>query len=108
MEQPPEGAQVLLARDIGPGWILLAEAMDPAEQMGIAAQLGEAKHLGKILLEIGQEAIGGDSKISMGSGESLDASIKNLGEFLVGQCGRRGANHRFWGKNKRVRFCTAR
>jgi hypothetical protein len=76
--------------------------------MRIAAQLGELAHLRKIRLEIGEEAMGGDSKISVGSGESLDARVKNLGEFLVGQRGGWGASHRFWGQDKRVRFCTAR
>jgi len=55
--------------------------------MGIAAQLRELAHLRKIRLEIGEEAMGGDSKISVGSGQSLDASVENLGEFLVGRCG---------------------
>ncbi len=36
MEQAPEGEQVLLARGIGQGWILFIEAVEPAEQMGIA------------------------------------------------------------------------
>jgi hypothetical protein len=86
-EQAAETDEIYSAGALGQGRVFLAEATEPAEQMGIAAQLGEAKHLGKTRLEIGKEAMGGDSKISMGSGESLDASIKNLGEFLVGQGG---------------------
>ena len=68
---------------------MVAEAADPAEQMGIAAQLREAEHLREIRLEIGEEATGGDSieMYSMGSqggGESLDRGIQDLLEYEVG------------------------
>jgi len=86
-EQVAEPDEIYSASALGQGWVFLVEAAEPAEQMGIAAQLGELAHLRKIRLEIEQEAMGGDSKISVGSGESLDASIENLGEFLVGRCG---------------------
>jgi hypothetical protein len=37
---------------------LFAEAAEPAEQMGIAAQLGEVEQLPEIHLEIGEEVTG--------------------------------------------------
>jgi len=40
---------------MGPGRIFLTEAVEPAEQMGIAAQLGELSQLREIRLEIGEE-----------------------------------------------------
>jgi hypothetical protein len=62
---------------------LLAQAAEPAEQMGIAAQLGELEHLREIRLEIGEEAM---DRRSIGSmGKILDAGVKYLLEFAVGQ-----------------------
>src|ERR1700687_2178156 len=89
MEQALELEQVCPTSAIGQGRILVAEAVYPAEQMGIAAQLREAEHLREIRLEIGEEATGGDSidMYSMGSqggGESLDRGIQDLLEYEVG------------------------
>jgi hypothetical protein len=86
-EQAAEADEIDSASALGQGRVFLAEAAEPAEQMGIAAQLGELAHLWKIRLEIEEEAMGGDSIVSVGSGESLDASVKDLGEFLVKQYG---------------------
>jgi len=86
-EQAAEPDEIYSASALGQGRVFPVKAPKPAEQMGIAAQLGELAHLRKIRLEIGEEAMGGDSKISVGSGQSLDASVENLGEFLVGRCG---------------------
>src|SRR5437763_297375 len=47
---------------MGPGRIFLTEAVEPAEQMGIAAQLGELSHRRKIRLEIGEEAMAATRK----------------------------------------------
>ena len=57
MEQAPELEQVVLATARGQGRILSAEAAELAEQMGIAAQLGEMEQLREIRLEIGEEAM---------------------------------------------------
>jgi hypothetical protein len=64
---------------------LLAEAAEPAEQMGIAAQLGELEHLREIRLEIGEEAMDSRSIGSVGKRKILDAGIKYLLESPVGQ-----------------------
>ena len=53
---------------IGQGRILFAEGADPAEQMGIAAQLRELEHLREIRLEIGEEAM--DGRLDNIGGES--------------------------------------
>jgi len=45
MEQAPEIEEVLLARAIGQRRMLLAEVTEPAEQVGIAGQLGEVQDL---------------------------------------------------------------
>jgi len=108
VEQAAETDQVDPARARGQGWILLAQAAEPAEQMGIAAQLGELEHLRKIGLEIGEEAMGSHSIVSVGSRQSLDAGVKDLLEFQVGQSDGWGRSHTVWGTDKRMRFCTAR
>ena len=108
MEEAPQANEVYPARAIGQGRILVAEVAKPAEQMGIAAQLREVEHLREIRMEIGEEAMGADSIISVGSRESLNTVVKNLLEFLVRWSGEWGGSHRFWGKDKRTRFWTAR
>ena len=85
MEQPPEHEQVHLATARGQGWILLVEAAEPAEQMGIAAQLGEVEQLREIRLEIGEEVTSHAAiasrraELQVGC-ESLDTGVKNLTE----------------------------
>jgi hypothetical protein len=62
---------------------LFVQAAEPAEQMGIAAQVGELEHLREIGLEIGEEAMG---RRSIGSvGTCKDVGLKDLLEFPVGQ-----------------------
>src|SRR5712691_7151629 len=66
-------------------WILFAEAAEPAEQMGIAAQLGELEQLREIGLEIGEEVTSHAAiasrraELQVGC-ESLDTGVKNLTE----------------------------
>ena len=85
MEQPPEHEQVRMPTARGQGWILLAEAAEPAEQMGIAAQLGELAHLREVRLQTGEEAMDGHSIVSGGIGKSPDAGVKDLLQYMVGQ-----------------------
>jgi hypothetical protein len=64
---------------------LFAEVAEPAEQMGIAAQLGELEQLREIRLEIGEEvtsnaAIAARRAGSQDGRESLDTGVKNLTE----------------------------
>src|SRR5712691_3007029 len=89
MEQPPEHEQVHLATARGQGWILLVEAAEPAEQMGIAAQLGEVEQLREICLKIGEEvtshaAIAARRAGSQNGRESLDTGVKNLTKSKLG------------------------
>jgi len=94
VEQAAETDQVDPARAMGQRRIFLAQATEPAEQMGIAAQLGELEHLREIRLEIDEEAMGGHSIVSVGSRKSLDAGVKDLLEFLLGRSGGWGRSHR--------------
>jgi hypothetical protein len=85
LEQVPELERVVLAIARGQGWILFAEAAEPAEQMGIAAQLREVEHLREIHLEIGEEVTGHAAIAARGAGpqdgrESLDTVVNNLSE----------------------------
>jgi hypothetical protein len=93
VEQAAETDQVDPARARAQGRILFAQAAEPAEQMGIAAQLGELEYLREIRLEIGEEAMGSRSIVSVGSRKSLDAGVKDLLEFVVGQSGGWGRSH---------------
>ena len=92
-EQAAENDQVDSARARGQRRILFAEAAEPAEQMGIAAQLGELEHLREIGLEIGEEAMDRRSIGSVGSRKSLDAGVKDLLAFQVGQSDSWGRRH---------------
>jgi hypothetical protein len=89
MEQSPEPEQILLAVAIGQGRIFLAEVAEPAEQMGIAAQLGEVEQLREIRLEIGEEVTSDAAKAARRTGsqsgvESLDTRVENLTEQELG------------------------
>src|SRR5229473_6253190 len=92
-EQAAENDQIDSARGRGQRRILFAQAAEPAEQMGIAAQLGDLEHLRKIGLEIGEEAMDRRSIGSVGSRKSLDAGVKDLLEFQVGQSDGWGRSH---------------
>jgi hypothetical protein len=67
----------------------LAEVAEPAEQMGIAAQLGEVEQLREIRLEIGEEVTSDAAKAARRTGsqsgvESLDTRVENLTEQELG------------------------
>src|ERR1700681_2438952 len=90
MEQTPEPEQVFLATALGQGRILFAKAAEPAEQMGIAGQLGEVEQLREIRLEIGEEVTRNAAIALRGAGsesgrESLDTGVKNVTEQELGQ-----------------------
>src|SRR5260370_40918420 len=64
---------------------MFAEAAEPAEQMGIAAQLGEVEHLRELGLEIGKEVPGHAAIVARRAGdergrESLDTQGKKVTE----------------------------
>jgi hypothetical protein len=108
VQQAAEKNQIYPASLIGQGRLLLAEATEPAEQMGVAAQLGELEHLGEIRLKIGEEAMDGCLIVSVRIRKSPDAGVKDLREFLAGQSRRWYRSHQFWDEDKRIRFSTAR
>ena len=114
MEQAPELEQVCWRVLLDKGGSCWQRQSKPAEQMGIAAQLGEVEHLREIGLEIGEEVTGGDcdsvsySMGSQGGGESLDTGIKNLTEYdgveAWARCGGLGWSGRsFLGRALRAR-----
>jgi hypothetical protein len=76
----------------GQRWMLLVDAAQPAEQMGIAAQLGEVEQLREICFKIGEEvtshaAIAACRAGSQNGRESLDTSIKNVTKSKLGLLG---------------------
>jgi len=90
VEQTTESVQVFRAGDIGQEWGFLAEAAKPAEQVRVAAQLGELAHLREVRLEIGEEVTRGASIADYGAGfqggrESLNKVLKHLPEYGVRQ-----------------------
>jgi hypothetical protein len=92
-EQAAENDQVDPARTRRQRRILFAQGAEPAEQMGIAAQLGELEQLREIRLEISEEAMDRRSIGAVGSRKSLDAGLKDLLEFQVGQSRGWGRSH---------------
>jgi len=107
-EQTAKASEINSTRGMRQGWILLAQAANPTEQMRIAAQLREAVEVGKIGLEIGQEAIGGHSVVPVGTPEHLNLGSQDLLQVL-GSTSRLWAwSHRSCGTDRRVRFPTAR
>jgi hypothetical protein len=104
LEQVPEREQVPLATARGQGRILFAEESKPAEQMGLAAQLGELEHLREIGLEIGEEttshaAVSRRAELQVGR-ESLDTGVKNLTESELGQWGTPRLRREILGKDQ--------
>jgi|SRR5580700_962100 hypothetical protein len=106
VQQAAQAKEVIAAGFVGQRRILLDEGLEPTQQMGIAAQLGEAAHLGEVGVQTGEET-SGDAAVyvhglgSQSSGQSLDMGIKNL---LQAGCVRfhdRGV------EDKRMRFWMA-
>ena len=85
LEQAAETQQVDAAGARGQGRMLLTQAAEPAEQMGIAAQFGELEHRRELGLEIGEEAMGGHAIEAVGSRESLELGVQKLHEGRVGR-----------------------
>jgi hypothetical protein len=70
-KQATECCQIYPPGGIRQWGILYGKTATPAEQMRIAAQLGELDYLWEILLKIGEEAIDGRPIISVGTPEDL-------------------------------------
>ena len=77
-----------MASGIAQGWIFLAQVAEPAEQMGLAAQLCQLMQLREIRLEIGEEATGGGAIVgdcagSQGSSQNLNMAFKKFAEWKL-------------------------
>ena len=86
--------------------VLLAQRSEPAEYMGVAAELGKATELGKGGMEVLQEAAGHTSVVldragPQGEGEGLEVILEDLfkTEWRL---------HGIGGTDQRVRAATAR
>jgi len=83
IEQTAETEHILLASLIGQGTMLFAQTAEPAEQMGIAAQLGKPADLRKLCIQIGEETLDRativvECAVSQGNSENLDAGLEAL------------------------------
>jgi hypothetical protein len=61
VEQASQLEQIQLASSRREGWLVFTEFLKPAEQMGIAAQLGERHQLRKIGLQVAEKAPSGSA-----------------------------------------------
>ena len=106
-EQPAQTEQELLARMVSHGRTQRAKPAEPAQHMGIAAELCESADLGKGGVKIANEPPGntsifGHGERLQGQREGLDLRFENLFETLF------GLTHGIRGEIKRARFATAR
>ena len=106
VQQAPEAVQIDGARWVAQGRLLCAQPAEPAEQVGVAAQLGKPAELREVGVEIAQETMGqvsveADGGGPQSEGESLDVRFQDL--FQGG-----GLAHETSGRVKRVRLATAR
>ena len=106
VEYAAEADQIVDARLVAQGRLLCAQPAEPAEQVGVAAQLGKPAELRKVGVEIAQENLGQGSVVAdgggpQGEGKSLEVSFQDL--FQGG-----GLAHETSGRVKRVRLATAR
>src|SRR6266568_112753 len=112
LEQAAEINQKKDARPVGQRRLLLGQGAEPAEQMGIAAELAEAAHPWKSSAEIGQEAPGGGAIALDGAGAQCGSEIFDVGmeDLFEGDLfeGGSGSGHQFWEESKGVRFSMAR
>jgi hypothetical protein len=107
VQQTTEAKQVISASFVAQRRVLLAQPPEPAEQMGVTAELREAAEVRKGGVEIAEEATGDTSildyrVVPQSEGESLDVSCEDLIETGFGLA------HGIGGVDKRVRFSTAR
>jgi hypothetical protein len=85
VQQAPETNEMMDAGSVAEGRLLFAQAAEPAEEMGITAELRELANLGESSAEIGKESVRGRS-ISLhrggpqGEGERLDMACEDLFE----------------------------
>jgi hypothetical protein len=75
--------QIMQAAFSAQGRVLIAQRAEPAQEMGVTAQLGELAHFGERRVEIGEETVGCASIVAHGvraegGGEYVEVSVKNL------------------------------
>ena len=85
VQQSPETKEMLEADFVAQGRLSFAQPAEPAEQMGIAAQLRKPRQLRKLGLEIGEEVARCTSIVARRAGlqrrgERLDLRFKDLFE----------------------------
>ena len=107
MEQATKSDQVTAVSRVAQGRLAFTQPAEPAEQVRIAAQLGEPAHLRKGAVEIGEETARDRSVVTHGVGpqgqsQGLNMRCKDVLETLS------GVAHGIWGADKRLRFWTAR
>lgn len=107
VQQAADAEQIGRTGFVGQGRLWFTQQTEPAEQMGIAAELAQPAHLRKGRAKKGQEAanaatITDYSARTQGQGESLDVRFQDLFEAESGLA------HTICEESKRVRFSTAR
>jgi hypothetical protein len=105
VEQTAKAEQIVSASLVAQWRILLAEPAEPAEQMGVTAELGQAADVRKSGVEIAEETTGDtsildDRVVPQREGESLDVRLEDLIEAVL--------VHEICEEPMRVRFSTAR
>ena len=85
LQQPPETIEMNGAGSVTEGRSVLAQRTEPAEEMGIAAQLRELVHLRERGMEIGEEVAYGTAIVGyraglQGEGKRLDLRFEDLFE----------------------------
>lgn len=106
-QQTSELDQIMQAAFSAQGRVLIAQRAEPAQEMGVTAQLRELAHFGERRVEIGEEAVGCASIVAHGvgaegGGEYAEVSVKNLLQA------KGAAAHGVSGEDKRTRWATAR
>ena len=106
LQQTAETEQVIGARGIAQGRVVLTQAAQPAQQMGVTAQLGELAKVGKGSTQISQEmashtAIVVQGAGPQGGGQEAEVAVEDL--LQVGDTA-----HAISGEDKGRRWATAR
>jgi hypothetical protein len=83
IEHSPEINEQIETGFVAEGRLLLAERAKPAQEMRVAAQLGEAEELGESRAEVGKESAYSRSILvhraeSQGEGQRLELSFEDL------------------------------
>ena len=107
VEQPAEAEQIVGARFVAQRRILFAQPAEPADDVWVPSELGEAVDPRKGGMEVVQETAGDASVIadgvaSQGKGQRLDVRFKYLAETGFGLA------HAMCAEARRVRLATAR